>query len=93
MRKFMIAVVTGLFVMSVGSVSFAGMLDSLKGKAEEAKQEASETMEKKEAEPGKAIEAKDATKEEVGGMMDQAKETAKETVSKTVNEKIDTLGK
>ncbi|MDH5563757.1 MAG: hypothetical protein OEY91_09080 [Nitrospirota bacterium] len=89
MKKFMIAVVTSLFVMSVGSVSFAGMMDALKGKAEEAKQEATETMEKQEAEPGKAIEAKDATKEEAGGMMDQAKETAKETV----NEKIDGLGK
>ena len=89
MKKFMIAVVTGLFVMSVGSLSFAGMMDSLKGKAEEAKQEASETMEKKEVEPGKAIEAQDATKKEAGGMMDEAKETAKETV----DEKIDSLGK
>ena len=89
MKTFMIAVVTGLFVMSIGSVSFAGMMDSLKGKAEEAKQEATETMESKEAEPGKTIEAQGATKEEAGGMMDQAKETAKETV----NEKIDNLGK
>ncbi len=89
MQKFMIAVVTSLFVMSIASVSFAGMMDSLKGKAEEAKQEASETMETKEAEPGKAIEAQDATKEEAGGMMDEAKETVKETV----NEKIDDIGK
>lgn len=89
MKRYMIAVVTGLFVLSVGSVSFAGMMDALKGKAEETKQEAHETMEQEAAEPGKAIEAKDATKEEATGMMDQVKETAKETV----NEKIDDLGK
>jgi hypothetical protein len=89
MKKLILTVVMGFFVMSVGSLSFAGMMDSLKGKAEEAKQEASETMEAKEAEPGKAIEAKDATKEEAGGMMDEAKETVKETV----DEKIDSLDK
>jgi hypothetical protein len=89
MTKLMIAVVMGLFVMSLGSVSFAGMMDKLTGQAEEAKQEAQETAEKKGAESGKAIEAKDATEQEGGGMMDQAKETAKETV----NEKIDNIGK
>ena len=89
MARLMIAVLTGLFVMSLGSVSFAGMMDSLTGQAEQAKKEAQETVEKKGAETGKAIEAKDATKQEAGGMMDQAKETAKETV----NEKIDNIGK
>ncbi len=89
MKKFMIAVVTGLFVMSVGSVSFAGMMDSLKGKAEEAKQEAHETMENKEVEPGKTIDAQDATKEEAGGMMDEVKEGAKGKA----NETIDNIGK
>jgi len=89
MKKLMIAVLTGLFVMGLSSVSFAGMMDSLTGQAEEAKKEAQETVEKKGAEPGKAIEAKDATTQEAGGMMDQAKETAKETV----NEKIDSVGK
>jgi len=89
MTKLMIAVVMGLFVMSLGSVSFAGMMDTLTGKGEEAKQEAHETMEKKGAESGKAIEAKDAAKEESGGMMDKAKETAKDQAK----EKIDTLGK
>jgi hypothetical protein len=78
-----------IFVMSLGSVSFAGMMDSLDGKAEEAKQDASETMENKEAEPGKAIEAQDATKEEAGGMMDRVKEGAKEHS----NEMIDNVGK
>jgi hypothetical protein len=78
-----------IFVMSLGSVSFAGMMDSLKGKADEAKQESIETMANKEAEPGKAIEAKDATKEKAGGMMDQLKEGAKEKI----NETIDNMGK
>lgn len=96
MTKFMIAVVMGLFVMSLSSLSFAGMMDSLTGQADEAKQEASEAMENKETDAGKAIEAQDATKEESGGMMeesggmmDQAKETAKDQAK----EQIDTLGK
>jgi len=89
MAKFMIAVLTGLFVMGLSSVSFSGMMDTLTGKGEEAKQEAHETMEKKGAESGKAIEAKEATKEESGGMMDKAQETAKDQAK----EKIDTLGK
>ncbi len=90
MKKLMISVLTGLFIMSVGSLSLAGMLDDLKGKAEETKQEASETMKSEKAEAEKSIEAKDAsTKEGTGDMMDQAKEKVKETV----NEKIDGLGK
>ena len=89
MTKLMIAVLTGLFVMGLSSVSFAGMMDSLTGQAEEAKKGAQETVEKKGAESGKAIEAKDATEQEGGGMMDQAKETAKDQAK----EKIDTLGK
>ena len=89
MTKLMIAVVMGLFVMSLGNVSFAGMMDTLTGQAEETKKEAQETAEKKGAESGKAIEAKDATEQEGSGMMDQAKETAKDQAK----EKIDTLGK
>ncbi len=68
----------------------AGMLDDLKGKAEETKQEASDAMKSEKADAEKAIEAKDAsTKEEAGDMMKQAKDKVKETV----NEKIDSLGK
>ena len=89
MARLMIAVLTGLFVMGLSIVSFAGMMDTLTGQAEEAKQEAHETMEKKGAESGKAIEAKDATEQDAGGMMDKAKETAKDQAK----EKIDTLGK
>lgn len=80
MKKLMITVLTGLFMMSLGSVSLAGMLDKAKGKAEEAKQEASEKMENKATEPEKSIEAQDATKEESGGMMKKAKEKVKEKV-------------
>ena len=58
MAKFMIAVLTGLFVMGLSSVSFAGMMDSLTGQAEEAKKEAQETVEKKGAEPGKPSKPK-----------------------------------
>ena len=89
MKKLMIAALTGLFVMSLGSVSMAGMMDKLKGAVEEDKEKAGAIVEEKADEAGKAIEAKDATKEESGSMMDQAKETVKETV----NEKIDNLGK
>ena len=45
---------------------------------------------------GKAIEAQDASTQESGGLMDQAKGKAKETVNDTggtVNEKIDNFGK
>ncbi len=90
MKKLMIAVLTGLFVMSLGSVGMAGMLDKLKGEATEAKAEATEAVESTKAEAGEAIEAKGATKEEeAGSMMDDAKDKVKETV----NEKIDSLGK
>ena len=53
MKKLMISVLTGLFIMSVGSLSLAGMLDDLKGKAEETKQETSETMKSEKAEAEK----------------------------------------
>lgn len=95
MKKLMIAVFAGLFVMSLGSASMAGMLDKLKGDAKDAKAEASEAVENTEAASeesasdaaasDKSIEAKDATKEESGGMMDKAKDKAKD--------KIDELGK
>jgi hypothetical protein len=89
MTKLMITVLTGLFVMSLGSVSLAGMLDKLTGKADEATQEASETVESTKAEAGEAIEAQDASTKESGSMMDEAKETVKETVDET----IDGIGK
>lgn len=89
MKKFMIAVVTSLFLMSVGSVSFAGMLDKAVEATEKADSMAKDAKAKTDSAEQKSIEAQDASTPEVGGMIDQAKESAKETV----NEKIDNLGK
>jgi len=100
MSKFMVTVLTGVFVMGVSSVSFAGMFD----KAIEATEEANTMAEKAnttakdakakiDSEEQKAIEAQDASTQESGSMMDQAKETVKKTVNDTVNEKVDNFGK
>ena len=91
MKQVLSAALSVLVVVGVVGVSTAGMMDSLKGKAEETQEISSEahkgmdmTGDKKE----QAIEAQGATKEEASGMMDQAKETAKDQAK----EKIDTLG-
>jgi hypothetical protein len=92
MRQVTSGVLSVLFVIGLAGVSMAGMMDELTGKADEAKESAAEAhkgMDMKETEAGKAIEAKDATKEEAGGMMDQVKEGAKEKT----NETIDNIGK
>jgi F0F1-type ATP synthase membrane subunit b/b' len=89
MAKFMIAVLTGLFVMSLSSVSFAGMLDEAVEATEKADTMAKDVNAKTESAEQKAIKAQDASKKESGSMMDQAKESTKETV----NEKIDSVGK
>ena len=89
MAKFMIAVLTGLFVLGLSSVSFAGMLDSVTDATEKADTMAKDANAKTEKTEQKAIEAQDASKKESGSMMDQAKESAKETV----NEEIDAIGK
>ena len=89
MQKFMIAVVTSLFVMSVSSVAFAGMLDSVVETTEKADAMAKDAKAKTDSVEEKSIEAQDASKQEAGGMMDQMKEGAKEHV----NEKIDSIGK
>ncbi len=89
MKKFMIAVVTGLFVLSVGSVSIAGMLDKAVEATEKADAMAKEAQTTTESAEQKSIEAQNASTQEAGGMMDQMKEEAKETV----NEQIDNLGK
>ena len=81
------------FLVGLAGFTSAGMMDALKGKAEEAQEQASETMENKQAEAGQSIEAQGAAKEESGsmggGMMDQVKEGAKEKT----NEMIDSVGK
>lgn len=89
MKRSIAGLLAVLFAFGLAGVSTAGMMDSLKGKAEEAKEQAHGTMESTEAEAGKSIEAKEATKPEAGSMMDQVKEGAKEKT----NEMIDNVGK
>ncbi|MDH3504251.1 MAG: hypothetical protein OEM58_06950 [Nitrospirota bacterium] len=94
MKQVLSAVLSVLFVVGLVGVSSAGMMDTLKGKAEEAKEASSEAqahegMEMKGTEKEQAIEAQGATKEEDGGMMEKAKEGAKEKVDET----IDNVGK
>ncbi len=89
MAKFMIVVLTGLFVMGLSSGSFAGMFDKAVEATEKADSMAKDAQAKTDSVEQKSIEAQDASTSEAGGMMDQAKESAKETV----NEQIDKLGK
>lgn len=89
MTKLMIAVLTGLFLLSVGSVSLAGMLDQVVEGTEKANTMAKDAKATTDSAEKKAIETQDASKQETGSLVDQAKETAKETV----NEKIDSIGK
>jgi len=100
MKKLMVMVATTLFLTGLGSLSFAGgMMDTMKGKAEEAKGAATDAhkgMDMQDVESGKAIDAKSATTEEAAGMMDQLKEGVKGEVDKTGNsakETIDSMGK
>lgn len=99
MKKVLSAVLSVLFVVGVAGVSFAGMMDTLKGKADETTQtstDAHKGMDMTEHAKEHAIEAQSATKEEAGGMMDQIKEGAKGEVNKTkdtANETIDNIGK
>ena len=90
MAKFMIAVLTGLFILGLGSFSFAGgMLDTAVEATGKADAMAKDAKAKSDSAESKAIEAQDASKKESGSMVDQAKEAAKETV----NTEIDNLGK
>lgn len=94
MKQVLSAVLSVLFVVGLVGVSTAGMMDTMKGKAEEAKEASSEAqahegMDMKGAEKEQAIEAQGATKQEEGGMMDEVKEGAKEKT----NETIDNIGK
>jgi F0F1-type ATP synthase membrane subunit b/b' len=89
MKKLMFAVVMGLFIMGLGSISFAGMLDQAAEVTEQANTTAKDAKAKSDSAEKKAIEAQDASKQESQSMTDQAKETAKEVV----NEEIDKIGK
>ncbi|MCZ6801254.1 MAG: hypothetical protein O7F12_12285, partial [Nitrospirae bacterium] len=100
MHKFMIAVLTSLFVMGVCSVSFAGVFDDAVNATEKANtmaKDAKTTTDSAEqiADNAKQIgnetqnEAQAASNQESESMKNQAKESAK----KNVNEKIDNFFK
>lgn len=98
MKQVLSAALSVMFVVSLAGVSSAGMMDTLKGKAEEAKEtsDVHKGMDMKGAETGQAIEAQGATKKEAAGMMDEIKEGAKDKVDETketANETIDNIGK
>ncbi len=95
MKKFMVTMVTGLFLVGLTSLSFAGMADDLMKTSDEATQKVNEAN--AQAQEGKqkldagqeAIEAQSATKQGTGDMPQQLKDAAKEKSTET----IDNLGK
>ena len=95
MKKFMVTMVTGLFLVGLAGLSLAGMADDLLKKSDEATQKVNEAN--AQAQEGKqkldagqeAIEAQSATKQGTGDMPQQLKDAAKEKS----NETIDNLGK
>ena len=92
MSKLIIAVLTGVFVLGVSSVSFAGMFDQAIEATEEANTMAKDAKATADSTEQKAIEAQGSSTQESGSLMDQAKGKAKESVNDTggtVNEKID----
>ena len=95
MKKFMVTMVTGLFLVGLVSLSLAGMADDLLKKSDEATQKVNETNAqaqegKQKLDAGqKAIEGQSATKQGSGDMTQQLKDAAKEKS----NETIDNLGK
>jgi len=93
MTKLMIAVFTGLFVMGVCSVSFAGTPEKAVDATEQANTMAKDAKATADSVEQKSIKAQDAPKQEAGSIIDQTKETAKETVNESVNETIDNPGK
>lgn len=99
MKQVLSAALSVLFVMSLAGVSSAGMMDTLKGKADETTKtstDAHEGMDMTEHAKEHAIESQNATKKEAGGMMDQYKDKAKDKVDETketANETIDNIGK
>lgn len=99
MRQVLSGILSVLVVIGLAGMSTAGMMDTLKGKAEaagEASADPHQGMDMKEAGKEAVIESKSATEKEAGGMMDQLKEGAKGEVNKTketVNKTIDDIGK
>ena len=97
MKRYMVSVLSVLFVVGLAGTSLAGSMEEMKGTAEGAQKGATETMEMKGIEAKEASkEAQEATQQEAGSMMDQLKEGAKGEVNekgKDVNEAIDKVGK
>ena len=99
MRQVLSGALSLVFVIGLSGMSTAGMMDAMKGQAQEASEastDAHKGMDMMDAGKEQAIEAQSATKEQAGGMMDQLKEGAKDEVNekgKEVNEKIDNIGK
>lgn len=99
MKKVLSSVLFVLCVVGLAGVSFAGMMDTLKGKADETTKtstDAHKGVDMTGAAKEQVIEAQSATKKEAGGMMDQLKEGAKGEVNKTketANDMIDNIGK
>ena len=96
MRKFMVAMLLGLFIIGLAGISSAGMADDLLKKSDEAtkkvneaNKEAHQGKEMLNTGQGKAIEAQGTATTETGGMTQELKEEAK----KKTNETIDNLGK
>ena len=93
MAKFMIVVFTSLFVTGVCSVSFAGIFDEVLEATEQANTMAKDAKATADSVEQKSIEAQNASTQESGNLIDQAKESVKESVNETVNETVDNLGK
>ncbi|MGE0474829.1 MAG: hypothetical protein AB7P17_14440 [Nitrospirales bacterium] len=92
MKRFLTGLLAVLFVCGLTGFSTAGMMDDLKGQADQA----TDTMESKGAEASQSIKAQGTAKEKGGSMMDQVKEGAKEKTEdakEKTNEMIDNVGK
>jgi len=95
MKKFTLAMATGLFLVGLADLSLAGMMDDLLKKSDEATQKVNETNTQSEKGMQKlnsgqeGIKSQDATKQETGDMIQELKEGAKEQT----NETIENLGK
>ena len=95
MKKLMVTMVTGLFLVGLTSLSLAGMMDDLFKKSDEATQKVNEAN--TQVQEGKqtldagqeAIKAQSATNQGTGDMTQQLRDAAKEKS----NETIDNLGK
>ena len=93
MSKLMITVLTGVFVMGVCSVSFAGMFDKAIEATEQANTMTKDAKATADSAEQKTIEAQSASTQDSGSVIDQTKETVKETVNDKVNQTVDNFGK